>query len=563
MKFVLAQLNLVIGDLSGNANCIKEACLKAKHLQADLVITSELSLLGYPPKDLLLNPEIIQKQYHLLNELALLIKKEAKDLSLLIGIAENAKGFHYPKLFNSVALVNSSGWEIVARKKLLPTYDVFDETRYFRAANHTGLINLRIKNQRLKIGLTVCEDLWVEEAIQDHRILGPDPIEELISEKIDLLINISASPYCISKLEVREEIAKKAVKRLQCPVIYLNQIGGNDELIFDGMSFVLDKNSKMVLSLPFCEESITLWDSDVTTFPTSKAIHKNEQIFKALVLGVKDYSSKCGFQSAIIGLSGGIDSALVTAIASAALGAEKVNALLMPSPWSSKGSIQDSIEFAQRLKITTQTLPINSLMKEFDKVLLKTFGENPKGITAENLQSRIRGTLLMAFANEQNHLLLSTGNKSELAVGYCTLYGDMNGGLSVIGDLYKTSVFELCEWLDNQSSKDFRKSMGLPSQGEIIGKTIRTKAPSAELSPGQVDSDSLPEYVLLDQILKGLIEHRKTKAELIEITKEPSIVDQIMKMLQKGEFKRRQAPPLLKVTSQAFGTGWRIPIAAK
>ena len=564
MKIALAQLNPLIGDLTGNAKRITTKCREASDQGADLILTPELSLWGYPPRDLLLNPTLLEKQEEVLKaltkDLALIIPKSA----LLIGIAERASDSQLPALFNSIALIQEGSWQVIARKQLLPTYDVFDEKRYFRPAKSSSVLHFSSKGKSSKIGITICEDLWVEEEIQGQRIQGADPIDQLLSKQLDLLINLSASPFSYSKDFLRKQLAAKAAKKLNCPVIYLNQVGANDELIFDGSSFVISQNGKILLSLPRCDESLSIWDSkDSSQFNTSPLVTSQEKLFRALVLGVKDYAGKCGFNTALIGLSGGIDSALVATIACAALGAKKISSILMPSPWSSTHSIEDALSLAQRLGMETKTIPINHLMQSFDSALEKTLGEYPKDIAAENLQSRIRGTLLMAIANQQNHLLLSTGNKSELAVGYCTLYGDMNGGLSVIGDLYKTSVFELCNWIDTDEAYTCKKEMGLIANEQLIGVNIRTKAPSAELRPNQVDSDSLPNYEQLDPILKALIEERLNAKDLEKTGYDITLIKKIQTLLKNAEFKRRQAPPLLKVSNQAFGSGWRIPIAAK
>ncbi len=564
MRISLAQLNPLIGDLSGNREKIINACKKANHHSSNLLVTPELSLLGYPPKDLLLNPELVDSQWENLEKIAEHVSQESPELAILIGIAEPAKDSQIPNLFNSIALVKSTGWEVIARKQLLPTYDVFDEKRYFRPASKSGYFNLEVKNKCWGIGLTICEDIWVEEEIQGKRLIGSDPIEDLNNKKIDLLLNLSASPFSHQKNLLRKRIAAQAAKRLNCPVIYLNQVGGNDELIFDGSSFATDRHGNLNLSLPSCHECIAAWDSNnKETIIQDPYIEDSYAIlFQALVLGLRDYCQKCGFDSVVLGLSGGIDSALVAIIACAALGAKQVSGILMPSPWSSQGSVKDATALAKRLGITTTTMPITPLMKSYDKTLKGALGEIPQGLTAENLQARIRGTLLMAIANKQKHLLLSTGNKSELAVGYCTLYGDMNGGLSVIGDLYKTSVYNLCYWLDSPRASKTREHLGLSTNGELIGSAICSKAPSAELSPNQLDSDSLPDYEILDPILKALIEQRISPLKLIEQGYDSMLVSKIQKLLKKSEFKRRQAPPLLKVSNQAFGSGWRIPIAS-
>ncbi len=563
MRLCLAQLNPFIGDLKGNCRKIIDACSKATESNANLVITPELSLLGYPPRDLLFNQHLIDSQWLCLEEVSSHIKNHAKHLAVLIGVAEPTPDRKIPHLFNAIALVNKDGWEIICRKQLLPTYDVFDEKRYFRPANSSGFINFEVKEKKWQIGLTICEDLWVEEKIQGQLLLGPDPIANLSTKNIDLLLNLSASPFTYTKRLIRQQIAGEAAKRLNCPVVYLNQVGGNDELIFDGSSFVTNHKGLITFSLPLCQESIAIWDYANTEEVSSRIIPDTEEILlNALVLGLRDYVEKCGFKSVLLGLSGGIDSALVAIIACAALGAENVLAILMPSPWSSDSSVKDAKELASRLGIQTEMIPITPLMHSYDQSLKVPLGKVPQGLTAENLQARIRGTLLMAIANQQKHLLLSTGNKSEYAVGYCTLYGDMNGGLSVIGDLYKTSVFRLCKWLDSEKASKCRRSLMLPESGALVGKSIRTKPPSAELSPNQFDSDSIPDYGILDPILKALIEKQDNQRELLNKEHGTELIQRVQKLLKQAEFKRRQAPPVLKISDQAFGSGWRKPIAS-
>ncbi len=563
MKLALAQLNPVIGDLSGNSSKIFSACKEAAKNNANLLITPELSLWGYPPKDLLFDPFRLELQWKILDDLVKQIQHSTPKLSLLVGVAEQAPDQQVPKLFNSIVLINQTKWEIIARKQLLPTYDVFDEKRYFRSAHKSALINFTTEEKTWKIGLTICEDIWVEETIQGTRLSGPDPIANLAKERIDLLLNLSASPFTAQKEYIRKEIAAKAATRLNCPVVYLNQIGGNDELIFDGASFATNHFGEITLSLPRCKESLSFWDPTIKAPIVSEQVEDAQEILlQALVLGLKDYVTKCRFNKVILGLSGGIDSALVAVIACAALGAQKVSAILMPSPWNSEGSLKDATDLAQRLGIDTTTIPITSLMKSFDQSLCNALDEAPKGLTAENLQARIRGTLLMAIANDKKQLLLSTGNKSELAVGYCTLYGDMNGSLSVIGDLYKTYIFELCKWIDSEKACECRKKLNLPSKGDLIGPAIRNKPPSAELSANQFDSDFLPDYETLDPILKALIEERSRVCKLISHGYESDLINKVQNLLKQAEFKRRQAPPILKVSNQAFGSGWRLPIAS-
>ena len=556
MRIALAQLNPVVGDFEGNAKQILDAVRSAEEQAAELVLTPELSLWGYPPRDQLLEPSRIQQQEAMLQWL---VNQLSSSITLLVGAALPAADNRSPRLLNGVVLVNRLGWRPIAHKQLLPSYDVFDERRYFRPGDGPCLLTLPGGK---RLGLTICEDLWVDDGLQRERLAGPDPIDQLMPEQPDLVINLAASPFDAAKPALRQQLAAAAARRLNCPLIYLNQVGGNDELVFDGASFVVGADGVVQLELPVCEDHLVVWDSDQPAPARVQPMDPLERLFRALVLGVRDYAQKCGFKKALLGLSGGIDSALVAVIATAALGKEAVATLLMPSPWSSAGSIDDALALAERLGLQTNTVPIAGLMEGYDNALTAPLGEAPQGVTAENLQSRIRGTLLMAVANQQGQLLLTTGNKSELAVGYCTLYGDMNGGLAVIGDLYKTSVFALCDWLDSQAAQGCRQSLGLPRQGELVGEAIRRKPPSAELRPNQKDSDSLPDYDALDALLKGLIQERHSGEALVTAGHDPALVERVERLLKRAEFKRRQAAPLLKVSPQAFGSGWRLPIAA-
>jgi NAD+ synthetase len=572
MRIALAQLNPLVGDLVGNAARLLQASAKATVEAASgeplLMLTPELSLWGYPARDLLLRPSLIALQNRLLDQLASDLQRQGPQVSLLVGIAEPTGGSTVPNLYNALALVEAGGWRVVYRKQLLPSYDVFDERRYFVAGTAPAVLQWPPAGG-LRLGLTICEDLWVDADLAGQRLAGPDPIAELKDAGIDLLLNLSASPFGLGKLALRRQLATRAAARLGAPVVYVNQVGGNDELVFDGASFLIQPDGTLATQLTCCREQVVslAWpphgNATAQAVATLEPPDEMEQLFRALVLGVADYARKCGFNQALLGLSGGIDSALVAVLAAAALGADQVRALLLPSPWSSEGSIRDATALAQRLGLATQTLPIAPLMQAFDHSLAAVLGGAPSGLAAENLQSRIRGTLLMALANQQGQLLLATGNKSELAVGYCTLYGDMNGGLAVIGDLYKTTVFALCAWLDGQAACTCRSELGLPPDGELIGAAIRHKPPSAELRPGQKDSDSLPDYAVLDPVLKALIEAHQSPEQLVADGSDPALAERVMGLLRRAEFKRRQAPPVLKVSRRAFGSGWRMPIAAR
>ncbi|EEE39236.1 NAD+ synthase [Prochlorococcus marinus] len=562
MKFLLAQINPVVGDLEGNAKKILYIASKACSISADFVLTPELSLWGYPANDLLLKKNLIKNQYQIIDQLALDINKKYGNLSITVGIAEIINDSFFPNLYNSIALLEGGEWKIIARKIILPTYEVFDEKRYFRSEEKVSVLVKKVKNKMWRLGFTICEDLWVNKDIEGRGIHKKNPIVDLKKKKVDILINLSASPYTFKKLELRSKVSSFAAQYLQVPLIYVNQIGANDNLIFDGSSFILDKNGSKIKQLKSFSEELSSWEINQIE-PEKNKFENSEMssIFNALVLGVKDYAKKCGFKTALIGLSGGIDSALVSVIATAALGSDNVYCVSMPSKWSSSHSKSDAKDLAKRLNINFNIIPIENLMTSFEESFIKTIDFEMAEITNQNIQSRIRGTLLMALANQEKHLLLSTGNKSELAVGYCTLYGDMNGGLSVIGDLYKSNVFKLCNWLDSKDSINHRKSYMLDIIEDIIGENIRKKAPSAELGPNQLDTDSLPPYSILDNILKGIIEEKKDLKQLEEYGYKKELILKIISLIKKAEFKRKQAPPILKLSSQSLGSDWRIPIA--
>ncbi|MFM7313280.1 MAG: NAD+ synthase [Cyanobium sp.] len=597
MRLALAQLDFLIGDLEGNARRILQAGRRAAEHGAELLLTPELSLWGYPPRDLLLRQALLERQEL---QLQALVAGLPAGVSVLVGVAEPRPGLESPRLWNALALVRGGrDWRVVARKRLLPSYDVFDESRYFLPGDVPAVLELGASGRTWRLGLSICEDLWVEQELQGQRLAGVDPIGELAERRINLLLNLSASPYGRGKLALRRQLAQRAAQRAGCPLLYVNQVGGNDELVFDGASFVVDAAGVPLWQGPSCRQALAIWESsrpgdpclelsldppveailaagmpgpepesaepataNLTTLVPAGEPPEMEQLLRALVLGVADYARKCGFRGALLGLSGGIDSALVAVIAAAALGGERVTALRLPSPWSSRGSLDDALELAERLGLDLRTLPIEPLMEGFAQALTPALGQAPDGVTAENLQSRIRGTLLMALANQQGRLLLSTGNKSELAVGYCTLYGDMNGGLAVIGDLYKTTVFALCDWIACPEARGCRRDLGLPASGPLIGEAIRRKPPSAELCPDQKDSDSLPDYAVLDPLLRQSIEAMATPEQLIAAGADPVLAQRVHSLLRRAEFKRRQAPPVLKVSSRSFGGGWRMPIAA-
>ena len=551
MKIAIAQLNPTIGDLDYNASLILAAAQQAETEHARLLLTPELSLCGYPPRDLLMQPAFVEQMALTLTQLAQALPPQ---LAVLVGVAvvnpEAAQRGGKP-LFNSTALLQNGAVEQLFHKRLLPTYDVFDDNRYFEAGATSDYFTL----DEIRIGVTICEDLWNDANFWGKRNYTVDPLAELSSQQIDLIVNLSGSPYSLGKQQLREAMLAQATQTYSQPILYSNQVGGNDDLIFDGSSVGFNRRGDLVCRAKAFESDLITVEFDPVSRdlqPAAIALHptSDAEIWAALVLGVKDYMRKCGFSKTVLGLSGGIDSALVAAIAAAAVGPENVLGILMPSPYSSDHSVSDALELAKNLGIQTQILPIGELMQSYDHSFAELFRGSEFGLAEENIQSRIRGSLLMGISNKFGHLLISTGNKSEMAVGYCTLYGDMNGGLAAIADLPKTRVYTLCCWLNAQGQ-------------EIIPDHILTKPPSAELKPGQIDQDSLPPYEVLDDILCQFVTQRRSPAEIIASGHDATTVERVIKLVTRAEFKRKQAPPGLKITDRAFGTGWRMPIASR
>ena len=571
MKIAIAQLNPTIGDIFGNSHLILEAAKKAEVEGANLLLTPELSLIGYPPRDLLLNPSFIAAAGAQLQQLAQALPPKLAVIAGTVVPNANAVQLGGKSLFNSAVLLQNGAVKKVFHKRLLPTYDVFDEDRYFEPGENSNYFTLG----ELKIGVTICEDLWNNEEFWGKRSYAGDPVSDLAKLGVDLVVNLSASPYSAGKRGVRSAMLQHSVIRCGIPIIYANQIGGNDDIIFDGSSFAVNRKGDLIEVLASFETDLAVLEYDqakqdlvgsnqqsaagIEAAPLSfyPAVGDAE-IWAALVLGVRDYVRKCGFSKVVLGLSGGIDSALVAAIASCAIGPENVLGVLMPSPYSSDHSVNDALELARNLGIAIEQLPIGDLMETYDRTLADLFVNTTFGIAEENIQSRIRGNLLMAISNKFGHLLLSTGNKSEMSVGYCTLYGDMNGGLAVISDVPKTRVYSLCRWLNSEfeNGKDDAQLVK-----EIIPVNIINKAPSAELKPGQVDQDSLPAYDVLDDILQRFIEHHESAQQIIAAGHDEAVVKRVVKLVTQAEFKRRQAAPGLKISDRAFGTGWRMPIA--
>lgn len=535
MKIALAQINPTIGDLKNNTKKIIKNIEKAKAQGIDLIIFSELAITGYSPFDLLDFEDFVRENLQALDE----IKTHTQDIGVILGFVDfnhNPKGKKYR---NSAALLYNG--EILAQynKMLLPYYDVFHETRYFEPGEEVCTIEFKGK----KIGLSICEDLWNDISSFDYQQYLMNPIEDLAKKKPDFIVNLSASPYILHKEDRRFEIIGNLAQKYNIPFIYVNQVGANDDLLFDGNSFVMDTNGKLKAMCNDFEEDFIIYDSETRTGeirPNSKALE--EKIVKSLTMGLRDYCQKLGFKRVILGLSGGIDSALTAYLAKEALGAENVLGITMPSKYSSSGSVKDSEDLAKNLGIDFKNISIAPMFETFKKEL----GDDViTGLAEENLQARLRSNILMAYSNKGGYLLLSTGNKSELAVGYCTIYGDMSGGLSLISDLPKTFVYKVCRYINKN--------------GEIIPTSTIEKPPSAELRPDQKDQDSLPDYEVLDDIIEDYIVLNKPTDKIYEkYGKE--LVDDIISKITRAEYKRKQATLGLKITPKAFGSGRKIPI---
>ena len=543
MRIALLQLNQTVGDLSANAARIRDGVREAQRQRADLVVTSELALFGYLPRDLLLEQDLIREGWQVLKELASELRGAP---SALVGVAEPNEGAEGKPLFNTAALLVDGEVRARLRKSLLPTYDVFDEDRYFEPAEDSRV--LRFGDAAL--GITICEDIWNDRDFWKRRRYHRDPVEQLARAGAQCVINLSASPFTVGKQRLREAMLGQMAAKHGLPLAYVNQVGGNDDLVFDGRSCAFDASGKLIARARGFAEDLLVVDTDV---PDGRIegdeLEPEAEIWKALVLGTRDYVRKCGFSRVLLGLSGGIDSSVTAAVAAEAVGAENVLGVLMPSPYSSRHSIVDAERLAQNLRVSTLVLPIESIMQAFEGTLASAFVGYERDVTEENVQARIRGNLLMALSNKYGALLLTTGNKSELAVGYCTLYGDMSGGLAVISDVPKTMIYRLARWLNRRRV--------------VIPESVLIKAPSAELRPNQTDQDSLPPYDVLDEILELHIEQHQSAEEIVSQGFNEDNVWHVMELVRTAEFKRKQAAPGIKVTDRAFGVGWRMPIARK
>ena len=544
MKIAIAQIDPTVGDFDGNIEKIIAASRRAADLGARLTVFSELAICGYPPADFLEKPSFLARCRSAVDELAA-ATSELKT-AVLAGVALPADVDSGKPAVNAAVLLDGGRLLLEQHKRLLPFYDVFDEQRYFDAAHAQRVVEL----DGTRLAVTICEDAWNDKNFWPRRFYAVDPMEELMRQHPDVHINLSSSPFWHGKRAVRRRMLAAIARRDGVPVVMSNQVGGNDSLIFDGSSFALNARGELIAQCASFEEDLVLLDPFETQPVDPPEDNDTEAAYRALVLGTRDYVRKCGFKKVLVGLSGGIDSALVAAIAAEALGPENVMCIGMPSPYSSSGSIDDSRQLAADLRIRFEVIGISDLFAGFTHTLAPMFEGTKPDTTEENIQPRIRGTLLMALSNKFSALVLTTGNKSEMAVGYCTLYGDMVGALAVIGDLVKTRVYAICRWLNRER--------------EVIPWAILEKPPSAELCPDQKDTDSLPPYDVLDPIVEAYVERYETPERIAEANGYPlPLVQHVVRLVERSEYKRQQAAPVLKVTQKSFGMGRRFPIAVK
>jgi NAD+ synthetase len=537
MKIGFAQINPTVGDLSGNFEKILGAYERLAAGGAELVITPELAITGYPPQDLVFKSQFVSQNLEVLEKL----QARIGDAGLVVGYVERNQGKGKP-FHNAAALLQSGAPIAKTHKSLLPTYDVFDEDRYFEPAR--GVVPLLFRGR--KIGVTICEDIWTEHYLP-RPLYDVEPVRSLVEQGAELILNLSASPFSLNKPAVRREMVTALARTYRRPICYCNAVGGNDQLVFDGNSIAVNSAGDLIARLPGFQTSEEIVETDTSPpLPPAKT-DVSADLFAALSLGVGDYLTKCNFKSAVLGLSGGIDSAVVAAVAVNALGPDNVLGVSMPSPYSSRGSIDDALALARNLGIKCLQIPIASAFAAFKAQFGEIFAGLPEDTTEENMQSRLRGMILMSLSNKFGHLLLTTGNKSELAVGYCTIYGDMAGGLAVISDVPKTMVYQLARWINRR--------------GEIIPVSTIEKPPSAELKPGQTDQDSLPPYEVLDEILRLYVEENLSARDIVAHGFAEKTVRWVQRRVDINEYKREQAAPGIKVTSRAFGVGRRMPIA--
>ncbi len=549
MIIALGQLNPTVGDIEGNIHLASDAIRRAKESGADLIVLPELVTLGYLPKDLLLREGVVRRNLEALERIA----QSCTGIAAVVGfVSRNESGGGLP-LHNAAAFCTDGRVRSTHLKSLLPNYDVFDERRYFQPADRVELCLWDSpRDGRIALGITICEDLWNDEQFVDREQYRQDPIEQLVKQGADLLINISASPFWVGKQPARRDIFARQVREHGIPLVFVNQVGGNDDLIFDGGSMVFDREGTLIAQAKAFEEDLVVLDlADPASGQVQPYPDETDSLIEGLVLGTRDYARKCGFSEVIVGLSGGIDSSACAVIAARALGPKALHGVAMPSRYSSAHSLQDAEMLARNLGIDFRIIDIESMHQAAELTLKSSFAGTGTGIAEENLQARIRGQILMALSNKFGWLPLTTGNKSELAVGYCTLYGDMCGGLAVLSDVAKMAVYEISKRMNRQAGR------------EMIPNRVLTKPPSAELRPNQTDQDSLPPYAQLDAILAGYVERHESAEQIIAAGFEPDVVADVLRRVDRNEYKRRQAAPGLKVTSRAFGAGWRMPIAAR
>lgn len=542
MKIAVVQINPLISDFQGQFERIVAACAQASAAGADLAVFPELALCGYPPRDLLEQQTFVDANQHCLDRLV----QTVRGIGVVCGLVTRNTSEAGKPLFNSAVLFEEGRILHQVHKQLLPSYDVFDEQRYFE----TGPPSRPLDYKGHRIGLTICEDAWNDKDVFRRRLYTLDPVEQLAADGMDLLINIAASPFARGKRAFRERLLAKMARKHGVPVVFANQVGGNDHILFDGAGVVFSSQGEPVARCTDFAEDQMMFDSvEGRGEMHAVTVSETRAVFQALVMGTRDYLHKCGIGQALVGSSGGIDSALVACIAARALGPENVRTVFMPSRHTSPDNYEDTRALARNLGIGYSVMPIDELYEAFVKVLLPDAYRGSPTVTEQNIQARVRGTLLMGISNRDGCLVLSTGNKSELAVGYCTLYGDMNGGLAVISDVYKTLVYDICHMVNQEQ--------------ELIPRRILQKAPSAELRPDQTDQDDLPPYGMLDAILEGYIEQLQSPDALVAAGHDPRTVAEVIALVERNEYKRHQAAPGLKVTAKAFGEGRRYPVAKR
>src|SRR6266567_4431006 len=558
MKIGFAQINPTVGDLRGNCDLIIGAYERLAAAGAELILTPELAITGYPPQDLVFKSRFVSENLAILEKL----HSRVGEAALLVGFVDRNEGRGKP-FHNAAALLERGKPLRKAHKSLLPTYDVFDEDRYFEPASRVEPVDVQGK----KIGVTICEDIWTEHYLP-RPLYDVEPVGSLVEQGAEIIVNLSSSPFSLHKPAIRYEMVAGLARAHQRPICYCNLVGGNDQLVFDGNSFAVNSAGKLIARLAAFREDEKIVDTDSTATIEFREGKPPAELFAALSLGVRDYFRKCNFHSAVVGLSGGVDSAVTAVIAVDALGAENVTGVSMPSPYSSRGSIDDARALARNLGIKFLDIPITDAFRDFKSQFKEIFKGLPENETEENMQPRLRAMTLMALSNKFGHLLLTTGNKSELAVGYCTLYGDMAGGLAVISDVPKTMVYELARWINSDYSSRGGGTSAIRTDSprgarEIIPKSIIEKPPSAELKPDQKDQDVLPPYEILDEILRLYIEDNLSARDIINHGFDENTVRWVQRRVDLNEYKREQAAPGLKVTSRAFGIGRRMPIAQK